>query len=89
MAIQSDEDALTLAVKSLLQAANYAVMHAQEQPEDEEGDEVANYYIHHADILRKLADDWKPPEDGWGKVVPLRAPGTMKALPPDRGRRES
>jgi len=86
MALPSDESALDLAVKALLKAANHAAWHAADIAEEDEDDKAVEYFERHANLLRELANEWKPPRDGWGKVVPYRGPVPVKSLPPDRGR---
>jgi hypothetical protein len=87
------DDFPKLGAMALLKAADFAAQYSNvlydEDPEDEE---PIQYWANHANLLRKLADEWSAPEDGWkdGNVVPF-VPRTVKfqALPPERGRRES
>ena len=85
------DDLPKFGAKALLKAADYAAQYSDvlldEDPDDEE---QIKYWARHADLLRKLADEWSAPDTGWkdGNVVPF-TPKTAqcKALPPDRGRR--
>ena len=87
--VEQEDDLPTLGAKALLKAAHYAAQYStnllEDNPEDEE---PIQYWAHHADLLRQLADEWSALDDGWkdGRIIPWRGPYKVKALPPDRPR---
>jgi len=83
-----DDDFSDLGAKHLLKAAQFAALYANVLEVDDPESTAIEYWTNHASLLRKLADEWSAPEDGWkdGKIIPWRGPAKMKALPPDRPR---
>lgn len=86
------DDFPKLGAKALLEAAHYARWFAAVLSDDDPDDPAIEYWSRHDYLLTKLADEWSAPEDGWkdGNVIPFIPRSVkVKALPPERGRRES
>lgn len=88
----SIDDFPKLGARHLLKAADFAAQYSNilldENPDDED---PIRYWANHANLLRRLADEWSAPDHEWkDNLVPF-VPKSIpwKALPPDRGRRES
>lgn len=84
-----DEDFAALGAKHLLKAAQFAQFYASALEIEDPEDDAIQYWTTHANLLRKLADEWSAPDDGWkdGKIVPFIGPAKIVPLPPDRSRR--
>lgn len=84
-----DEDPSDQAVRYLLKGAERLQACAELALEDAD-DEVESWFRHHANTIRDLAELIKPSDQWPGNVVPFMPKSApLKALPPDRGRRES